>query len=64
MHQMTTKTGLKNSLFTNKTHFLSFQEKSHKKSYKIIGSFFQFFDCEIIANKRGFIQPLDKDLMW
>jgi hypothetical protein len=25
---------------------------------------FQFFDCEIIANERGFIEPLNKNLMW
>jgi hypothetical protein len=41
-----------------------FPGKITKNSYKIIESFFQFFDGEIIANKRGFIEPVNKNLMW
>jgi hypothetical protein len=29
-----------------------------------MGNLFQFFDCEIIAIKRGFIEPLNENLMW
>jgi hypothetical protein len=44
--------------------FFFFAGKITKKSYKMIRSFFQFFDCKIIANKRGFIEPFNKNLMW
>jgi hypothetical protein len=41
--------------------FFVFPGKITKNSYKIIESFFQFFDGEIIANKRYVIEPLDKN---
>jgi hypothetical protein len=64
MHQITTKMGLKMSSLQTKHIFLVFSGKITKNTYKIIGSFFcQFFDCEIIANKRGLIEPLNKKLI-
>jgi hypothetical protein len=63
LHQITTKIGPKNVLFTNK-HIFCFSGKNHQKSYKMIGSFSQFFDCEIIANKKDFIESLNKNVMW
>jgi hypothetical protein len=42
--------------------FFVFSGKITKNSYKITGSFFQFFDCTIIANKRGLIEPSNKKI--
>jgi hypothetical protein len=52
-----------NLIYQQNTFFVV-SGKITKNSYKIIGSFFQFFDCKIIANKKGVIEPLNKNLMW
>jgi hypothetical protein len=44
--------------------FFVFSRKITKNSYKIIGSSFQFLDCENIANKKDLIEPLNKNFIW
>jgi hypothetical protein len=64
MHPDHNKNWTQEYLSYKQNTFFVFSGKITKKSYKIIESIFQFFDCEIMANKRGFIEPLNKNFMW